>query len=633
MAEPTLDLICIGRAAVDFYGEQIGSRLEDMTSFAKYLGGCAANIAFGTARLGLRSAMLSRVGDEHMGRFVREALAGEGVDVSQLRTDPRRLTGLVVLGVRDREQFPLIFYRENCADMALDTADVDPAFIASSKAVLITGTHLSQPGPAAACRRAVELAHAAGRKVIFDIDYRPVLWGLTGLGRGEDRYVASAPVTARLQELLPLCDLIVGTEEEMAIAGGHDEPLAALEGVRKVSRALLVMKRGPLGCVMFDGAIPARVEDGLVVKGFPVEIFNVLGAGDAFMSGFLSGWLRDQPLEYCAERANACGALVVARHACAPSMPDQRELADYLARRQSVGRVPRLDPRLTYLHRIAGRHGDWPELLILAFDHRQQLEAAADRAGADRGRIAAFKALVARAMEQVGGDLAGSGALVDDRYGQDVLDRLTGEGWWLARPVELPGSRPLEFEHGPDIALTLRTWPAEHIAKCLVFYHADDPPELRARQEERLLALQAACWATSRELLLEVIPPRDRQAERGAVADAVAALYRAGLRPDYWKLPPPDAAGWAALDAIIKANDPHCRGVLLLGLERPESELARSFAAAAGQTLCRGFAVGRSVFLPAAEAWLAGRLDDEAAVAEVAGNYRRLVRLWQRRAG
>jgi 5-dehydro-2-deoxygluconokinase len=633
MAEPTLDLICIGRAAVDFYGEQIGSRLEDMTSFAKYLGGCAANIAFGTARLGLRSAMLARVGDEHMGRFVREALAGEGVDVSHLSTDPRRLTGLVVLGVRDREQFPLIFFRENCADMALDAADVDADFVASAKAVLVTGTHLSQPGPAAACRRAVDLARAAGRKVIFDIDYRPVLWGLTAPGRGEDRYVAAAAVTARLQELLPLCDLIVGTEEEVAIAGGHDDPLASLAAIRQVSGALLVMKRGPLGCVMFEGAIPAGVEDGLVVKGFPVEIFNVLGAGDAFMSGFLSGWLDGRPLEYCAERANACGALVVARHACAPAMPNQEELADYLARRQAIGRVPRKDARLNYLHRIAGRHGDWPELMILAFDHRQQLEATADRLSVDRGRIAGFKDLVARALVAVGDELAGTGALIDDRYGQAALDRLTGEGWWLARPVELPGSRPLEFEHGPDIALTLRAWPAEHIAKCLVFYHAGDAAELRARQEERLLALQAACWATSRELLLEVIPPRDRPAEPGALARALAALYRAGLRPDYWKLPPPDAAGWEALDAVIRANDPHCRGVLLLGLERPESELTRAFAAAAGQPLCRGFAVGRSIFAPAAEEWLAGRLDDDAAVARVAENYRRLVRLWQQRAG
>ena len=130
-----------------------------------------------------------------------------------------------------------------------------------------------------------------------------------------------------------------------------------------------------------------------------------------------------------------------------------------------------------------------------------------------------------------------------------------------------------------------------------------------------------------------MIPPRDRPADPAAVGDAVAALYRAGLKPDYWKLPPPDAAGWAALGATIPANDPHCRGVLLLGLEQPESELARSFATAAGQQLCLGFAVGRSVFLSAAEAWLAGRLSDDAAVAAVAENYRRLVRLWQQRAG
>jgi 5-dehydro-2-deoxygluconokinase len=630
MAEPALDLICIGRAAVDFYGEQIGARLEDMTSFAKYLGGCAANIAFGTARLGLKSAMLSRVGDEHMGRFVREALAGEGVDVSHLSTDPRRLTGLVVLGVRDREHFPLIFYRENCADMALAEEDLDAAFVASAQAVLITGTHLSQPGPAAACFKAARLAREAGRKVIFDIDYRPVLWGLTGHGRGEDRYVAAKAVTDRLQQLLPLCDLIVGTEEEVAIAGGDDRPLPSLAAIRRASQALIVMKRGPLGCVMFEGAIPDRIEDGLVVEGFPVEVFNVLGAGDAFMSGFLSGWLRGRPLATCAERANACGALVVARHACAPSMPDERELADYLARRQAVGRQPRHDARLTELHRLAGRKRAWPQVAALAFDHRAQLEQAAARAGADAARIPALKDLIARGLERAASGMPGAGAIVDDRYGQAVLDRLTGAGWWLARPVERPGSLPLEFEHGPDIAVTLRAWPAEHVAKCLVFYHPDDPR--RAVQEERLRALQAACWATARELLLEIIPPRERAGEPDAVLRAVGALYEAGLKPDWWKLPPPEAAQWPALEAAIAAGDSDCRGVLLLGLDQPEAELKRAFVAAAGRRLCRGFAIGRSVFMPAAEAWLAGRIDDEAAIAAIADSYRRLAALWESRA-
>ena len=134
-----LDVICIGRAAVDLYGEQIGARLEDVTTFARYLGGSPANTAVGCARLGLRAAMLTRVGDEQNGRFVLDSLAREGVDVSQVRLDPQRLTALVFLSIRSRTAFPLLFYRDHCADMALEATDVDPQFIASSTSVLISG--------------------------------------------------------------------------------------------------------------------------------------------------------------------------------------------------------------------------------------------------------------------------------------------------------------------------------------------------------------------------------------------------------------------------------------------------------------------------------------------------------------
>ena len=149
------DLICMGRAAVDLYGEQVGARLEDVSSFAKYLGGCPANIAVGAARLGLRVAMLTRVGDEHNGRFVRETLASAGVDVSHVVTDARRLTALVFLGIRDRDTFPLIFYRENCADMAIAQEDFDAAFLASAGALLVSGTHLSTAGTYDASRAAM----------------------------------------------------------------------------------------------------------------------------------------------------------------------------------------------------------------------------------------------------------------------------------------------------------------------------------------------------------------------------------------------------------------------------------------------------------------------------------------------
>src|ERR1700753_788152 len=149
---PALDVIPIGRSSVDLYGAQVGGRLEDMASFSKAVGGCPTNIAIGTARLGLKSAVITRVGDEHMGRYIREQLQREGVAVAGVHTDPERLTSLVLLGIRDSKTFPLIFYRENCADGALDESDIDEAYIASAKAIVVTGTHFSRPNTAAAQR-------------------------------------------------------------------------------------------------------------------------------------------------------------------------------------------------------------------------------------------------------------------------------------------------------------------------------------------------------------------------------------------------------------------------------------------------------------------------------------------------
>ncbi|MEJ2419164.1 MAG: PfkB family carbohydrate kinase [Exilibacterium sp.] len=168
-----LDLICMGRVAVDLYGQQVGSRLEDMGSFAKYLGGSSGNVAFGAARQGLKSSMLARVGNEHMGRFVREKLQRVGVDTSHLITDPERLTALVILGIKDTDTFPLIFYRENCADMAIQAEDINEDYIASARALAITGTHLSHPRTRNAVLQALQYAGNHQLRRVLDIDYRP----------------------------------------------------------------------------------------------------------------------------------------------------------------------------------------------------------------------------------------------------------------------------------------------------------------------------------------------------------------------------------------------------------------------------------------------------------------------------
>ena len=288
-----------------------------------------------------------------------------------------------MLGIRDDKTFPLIFYRDNCADSALDESDIDESFIACAKAIVVTGTHFAKPNTAAAQNWRSRFAKKHGRKVAFDIDYRPNLWGLAGHGAGEERYIKSDEVSARLQPILPHCDLIVGTEEEMMIAGGVDDPLAALKAIRALSQATIVMKRGPMGCVVFPGAIPDSIEDGVKGPGFPVEVYNVLGAGDAFMSGFLRGWLRDEPIETCCAYANAGGAFAVSRLLCSAEYPTWAELRHFLDH-GSPHRALRQDETLNHIHwattRARSRPSSWRWRSTIARNSRRSPTTPARRA-------------------------------------------------------------------------------------------------------------------------------------------------------------------------------------------------------------------------------------------------------------
>jgi 5-dehydro-2-deoxygluconokinase len=626
--DATLDVIAIGRSSVDLYGQQVGGRLEDMASFSKAVGGCPTNIAIGTARLGLKSGLITRVGDEHMGRFIREQCAREGVDVAGIKTDPARLTSLVLLGIRDDKTFPLIFYRDNCADSALDESDIDEAYIAGAKAIVVTGTHFARENAAAAQKLAIRHAKKHGRKVAFDIDYRPNLWGLAGHGAGEERYIKSDNVSQRLQPILPLCDLIVGTEEEVMIAGGIDDPLQALRAIRERSAAIIVMKRGPMGCVVFPGPIPASIEDGVKGPGFPVEVYNVLGAGDAFMSGFLRGWLRDEPLETCCAYANAGGAFAVSRLLCSaeyPTYPEMRRFID----KGSSHKALRHDEALNHIHWATTRRKGPDEIMALAIDHRAQLEKIADDAGAPRERIGAFKTLAVEAAARVARGRPGFGMLLDGKYGREALFRADELGFWIGRPVEEPGSRPLDFEFGGSLGAKLVEWPLSHTIKCLCFYHPDDGADMKARQERELLRLYDAARRIGRELLIEIVASKHGPVGDGAVAAVISRLYEIGIKPDWWKLEGQTPAAWGRIDAAIAAGDPLCRGVMVLGLEAPEDDLAAAFRDARASAQVKGFAVGRTIFVEPALRWFAGQSSDAQAVEAMADSFSRLVAHWR----
>ncbi|MBT0569499.1 5-dehydro-2-deoxygluconokinase [Curvibacter sp. CHRR-16] len=645
-----IDLACLGRLAVDLYAQQIGSALENARSMAMYLGGSSGNLAFGVARLGLRSAMITRVGNEQMGRFLRQTLEREGCDTSQIQIDPQRLTALVLLGIKDQDTFPLLFVRENCADMALDAAAISEDFIRQCRALSITGTHLSTPGTRSAALTALGYAKKHGVVRVLDIDYRPVLWGLTSRGAGENRYVPDAAVTQQLQAVLPQFDLLVGTEEEFLIAGGVEgNLLASLQAVRAITLAVLVVKRGPLGCTVLEGAVPASLDHAPTYAGEQVEVLNVLGAGDAFLSGLLASLLRGHGWAEATRVANACGAIVVSRHACSAAMPTMAELDHWF----SGQRNPKVDAdtQLAHLHRVTPNRAQWGNLCVLAFDHRSQFYELARNAGASEARIPVLKQLLLQAVEQVqprsqalGTQL---GVLVDGGdYGRSALAHATGRGWWVGRPVELPGSRPLRFDGTRSVGTALVQWPTEQVVKCLVHYHPDDSTALRLEQEQRVLELWEATRVSGNELLLEIIVPKAphqaslpglqvQHSGADALADqlvlrAIQRFYNLGVKPEWWKLAPMQPAGWAALEQLLQVRDPHCRGAVILGLNQPLDYLASSFTQACNPVV-KGFMVGRSLWADASQQWLSGLIDDATLVATVARNFDTLIHAWAQR--
>ena len=413
------------------------------------------------------------------------------------------------------------------------------------------------------------------------------------------------------------------------IASGADDVLGSLKTIRSLSPATIVLKRGAMGCIVYYGEISDDLEAGIVGKGFPIEVYNVLGAGDAFMSGLLRGWLGGESLETAATWANACGAFAVSRLLCSPEYPTWEELRFFL-KHGSRQHALRKDQAINHIHWATTRRRAIPSLMALAIDHRVQLEDIAQRVGADVESISAFKVLAVKAAARVAAGRDGYGMLLDEKFGRDAMFEFARHPFsWLGRPVELPGSRPLRFEFSQDIGSQLVDWPLDHCIKCLCFYHPDDPAALKLEQQEKLTELFEAARRVGRELLIEIIAGKHGTLDDTTIPRALEELYALGVKPDWWKLEPQASSGaWAKIEAAITRNDPWCRGVVLLGLEAPQDELEAAFAATANAPIVKGFAVGRTIFAEAAEKWLAGTIGDDEAVADMAERFRNLTEAW-----
>ena len=299
--------------------------------------------------------------------------------------------------------------------------------------------------------------------------------------------------------------------------------------MRAVSDATLVCKRGAKGAVAFEGAIPDSLDDGQTGPGFPIEVFNVLGAGDGFFSGLLKGWLdRRRTGRPALKYANACGAFAVSRHGCTPAYPSLAELEFFLDR-GIVRPDLRNDAALEQVHWATNRQrehgGDWSEMRVFAFDHRMQLEEMDGRHAREDRRLQA--ALPRRRRSRCADGRPGYGILCDSRLGRDALHAASGTGLWIGRPCEWPGSRPLtlEPELGSDYG-GLAEWAREDVVKVLCFCHPDDTPEMRAEQEATVKRLWEASRRNRLEFLLEIIPSKVGAGRRRHHRDADPPVLR-----------------------------------------------------------------------------------------------------------
>lgn len=328
----TYDSLHMGRSSIDLYSNDIGEPFVEIDSFAAYVGGSPTNISVGGKRLGLNTALLTAIGADPVGDFILHFLNNEGVETRFIPRKPEHRSSAAVLGIEPPDKFPLVFYRENCADINLNIDDVLAAPVGDCRVFQFAGTNLSREPSRSATMFAAEQARLAGATVVFDVDFRPDQW----------HDVRAFGVVAR--SVLRLIDVVIGTEDEINAAMLSDaaqmevthsqvsdtkvagDTRGAIEFMLGMGPEAVVEKIGPEGA-----RIHLRDGDIIEAPGFPVEVTNILGAGDAFGGGFIYGLVKGWGWYRAARLGNACGAIVVTEHGCANFMPTMAEVETFVA--------------------------------------------------------------------------------------------------------------------------------------------------------------------------------------------------------------------------------------------------------------------------------------------------------------
>jgi len=307
-----LDVLAIGRVGVDIYPLQDGVGLEDVSTFGKYLGGSATNVAIAAAKHGLRSAIITRTGDDPFGRFVHRELVRLGVDDRYVSSVDGLNTPVTFCEIFPPDDFPLYFYREPIApDLVINGDELDLDAVRSARVYWSTVTGLSRE-PSRAAHHVAWEARGRAPLTILDLDYRPMFWS--------DPSTASREVAAAL----PHVTVAVGNREECEIAVGESDPRRAADALLDRGVELAIVKQGP------RGVLAKTATESVEVPTHFVDVVNGLGAGDSFGGALCFGLLQEWPLETILRFANVAGAIVAGRRECSTAMPTTEEVNEVL---------------------------------------------------------------------------------------------------------------------------------------------------------------------------------------------------------------------------------------------------------------------------------------------------------------
>lgn len=594
-----VEVLSLGRTYINLESEQIGCSLKTARSFRKNISGTCALVSIGLSRLGRYCALLSKIGTDPLGDYIKETLTSEKIDPSLLITDPHHATLIALNSSAFYEHHSLLELQEN---------EIDPKMIGHAKALFLTSEIFCHDASHRAARKAIIAAKDNHTKIILALEFWPSL----------GHY---CPSQQSLETILPFCNLIFGYEEEFQAFANTQNTFEALTHLRALTDATLVVK-----CPKENYVFPDVITDHwktLARHGqFDSIQFASLHEHAAFIAGFIDGWLKGEP------PSNALKQAILSEQ-ISQTTPEYLGLPSEKLLKHKVLKETK-PAYFKHLHYVTTRHIHTAPQCLLNLGYHSHWEKMAASFNASKEMIQKAKALITQGLFSLNESQTPIGLITDEKPGDELIHIPIPAQAMLARSIELENEIPLRFATTQDLSHTLLKWPSEHIAKVSITYHPDDKYVTRGEQEAMLLSLYQACRDTEHPLLIDITPPTNSLITASTLGHIMQRFYDLGVYPDWWQFAfPRDQRSWDSIHRVIEDNDPDCLGTFIQLPTTTLEQLSAILDQAIKQPLCKGIVLGKGLIQPVVEQWLSQKIADHILIEQIKPLFHQIMTLWQ----